>query len=30
MATSMFADGYHPVTVAGRGGWSSPALPVSV
>jgi integrase len=30
MATSMFADGYDPVTVAGRGGWSSPALPMSV
>jgi integrase len=25
MATSMFADGYDPVTVAGRGGWASPA-----
>jgi hypothetical protein len=24
------ADGYDPVTVAGRGGWSSPALPMSV
>jgi integrase len=30
MATSMFADGYDPVTVAGRGGWSSPAVPMSV
>jgi integrase len=30
MATSMFADGYDPVTVAGRGGWSSPAIPMSV
>ena len=30
MATSMFADGYDPVTVAGRGGWSSPTLPMSV
>jgi hypothetical protein len=30
MATSMFADGYDPVTVAGRGGWSSPGLPMSV
>jgi len=30
MATSMFADGYDPVTVAGRGGWSSPAVPMTV
>jgi integrase len=30
MATSMFADGYDPVTVAGRGGWSSPALPMTI
>lgn len=30
LATSMFADNYDPVTVAGRGGWSSPAVPMSV
>jgi integrase len=30
LATSMFADGYDPVTVAGRGGWSSPVFPMSV
>jgi integrase len=30
LATSMFADGFDPVTVAGRGGWSSPAVPMSV
>jgi integrase len=30
LATSMFADGYDPVSVAGRGGWSSPAVPMSV
>jgi integrase len=30
LATSMFADNYDPVTVAGRGGWSSPSVPMSV
>ena len=30
MATSMFADGYDPVAVAGRGGWSSPTVPMAV
>lgn len=30
MATSMFSDGYDPVTVAGRGGWSSPAVPMKI
>jgi integrase len=30
LATSMFADGYDPVTVAGRSGWSSPAVPMKV
>jgi integrase len=30
LATSMFADGFDPVTVAGRGGWSSPGVPMSV
>ena len=30
MATSMFADGYDPVAIAGRGGWSSPAMPMAV
>jgi integrase len=30
MATSMFADGYDPITVAGRGGWSSPSVPMSI
>jgi integrase len=30
MATSMFADGYDPVTVAGRGGWSSPSVPLKI
>jgi integrase len=30
MATAMFQDGYDPVTIAGRGGWSSPAVPLSV
>jgi hypothetical protein len=30
MATSMFEDGYDPTTAAGRGGWASPAIPMSV
>src|SRR5262249_50431295 len=30
LATSMFADGFDPVTVAGRGGWSSPTVPMKV
>jgi len=30
MATSMFEDGYDPITVAGRGGWASPAIPMNV
>jgi len=29
MATAMFEDGYDPIAVAGRGGWASPALPLS-
>jgi integrase len=30
LATSIFADGFDPVTVAGRGGWSSPTVPMKV
>lgn len=30
LATTMFEEGYDPVEVAGRGGWSSPAVPLSV
>jgi hypothetical protein len=26
----MFADNYDPITDAGRGGWSSPSVPMSV
>lgn len=29
MATAMFEDGFDPITVAGRGGWSSVALPLA-
>jgi integrase len=29
LATTMFAEGHDPVEVAGRGGWSSPAVPFS-
>jgi integrase len=30
LATSMFPDGFDPVTVAGGGGWSSPTVPMKV
>lgn len=30
LATTMFEDGYDPVTVAHRGGWSSPNVPLAV
>jgi integrase len=30
MATAMFEAGFDPITVAGRGGWASPAVPMSV
>jgi len=29
-SVAMFADGFDPVTVAGRGGWSSPTVPMKV
>jgi len=30
MATAMFEAGYDPITVAGRGGWASPAVPLAI
>ena len=30
MATAMFEAGFDPIAVAGRGGWASPSVPMSV
>lgn len=30
MATAMFEAGFDPITVAGRGGWASPVVPLAI